>query len=381
MIRIGIDAHGVGGNSLGCGNETHFSCLIRALLQIDRKNEYHIFANQPGVFATLPSRHANVKVVRLRPKSQWLQRPISLPRYARKNHLDVIHCPFVPPPFVGAARVITVHDIAFETHPEWYTPVEALRMKLLVRNGCRVADRIFTVSHFAARQLRETYGVPEEKLVVTYNAVEATTASESAQPQPEPWGQAPFLFYLGVIQPRKNLSKLIKAFEFLVERYGLKHHLVIAGKSGWRTDDFDKCLAKSPIRHRIHRLGYVPAPVATSLLKRASAFVFPSLFEGFGLPVLEAQRAGTPAVVASGSCFPEIFGDSVQYCDPTEPESIARAIHDVVSDEQLRQRLIARGTDRSNLYSWGKTAATVLDSYLGCVQQRKRGARAEMVAA
>ena len=254
-------------------------------------------------------------------------------------------------------------------------------MKLLVRNGCRVADRIFTVSHFAARQLREIYGVPEEKLVVTYNAVEAPAASESFQPQPEAWSQAPFLLYLGVIQPRKNLSRLIKAFEFLVEHHGLKHHLVIAGKNGWRTEDFDGSLVKSPIRHRIHRLGYVPAPVATSLLTRASAFVFPSLFEGFGLPVLEAQRAGTPAVVASSSCFAEIFGDSVQYCDPTEPESIGRAILEVVSDEQLRRRLIARGTDRSNLYSWDSTAATVLDSYLGCVQQHKRGARADLAVA
>ena len=97
MIRIGIDAHGVGGNSLGCGNETHFAGLIRALLRIDNKNEYHIFANQPEVFETLSGRHANAKVVRLRPKSQWLQRPISLPRYAWTNRLDVIHCPFVPP--------------------------------------------------------------------------------------------------------------------------------------------------------------------------------------------------------------------------------------------------------------------------------------------
>jgi glycosyltransferase involved in cell wall biosynthesis len=381
MIRIGIDAHGVGGNSLGCGNETHFAGLIRALLRIDSKNEYHVFVNQLEAFEKLSSRHPNAKVVRLRPRSQWLQRPISLPRYAWKHRLDVIHCPFVPPPFVSAARIITVHDIAFETHPEWYTPVEALRMKLLVRNGCRIADRIFTVSHFAARQLRDTYGVPEEKLVVTYNAVEAPATSANVQPQPEAWGQAPFLLYLGVIQPRKNLSRLIEAFECLVERYGLEHHLVIAGKNGWRTEDFDESLRKSPIRHRIHRLGYVPGPVATSLLARASAFVFPSLFEGFGIPVLEAQSAGTPAVVASSSCFPEVFGDSVQYCDPAEPESIARAVREVVCDEQLRARLIARGAERAQLYSWDRTAATVLDSYLGCVQQHKRGASADVAVA
>ncbi len=381
MIRIGIDAHGVGGNSLGCGNESHFSGLIGALLRRDSKNEYHIFVNHPRALQQLAVHHPNARIVRLKPNSQWIQRPLSLPLYVNRYKIDVVHCPFVPPPFVKAARIITVHDIAFDSHPEWYTPVEATRMKIVVRNGCRIADRIFTVSNFAANQIRDAYKVPNNKLVITYNATDWPDIPLTSNTEPEPWGDAHFIFYLGLVQPRKNLVRLVKAFEDLVQQHDVEHHLVIAGKNGWKTSELDSTIRHSPVRDRIHRVGFIPAERAVRLMARAGVFVFPSLLEGFGIPVLEALHAGTPAVASSGSCFPEVFGDAIQYCDPSNPASIADAIRQVIQDDELRKQLVWKGKEKARAYSWDKTAAVVLDTYLECAEQNARRSRTGQVVA
>jgi glycosyltransferase involved in cell wall biosynthesis len=372
-VKIGIDAHGVGGHSLGPGNETYFQGLISALLEIDAANEYHVFVNHPEAMADTVRGHDNARLVSLYPHSQWLQRPISVPLYARRQALDLVHFPFVRPPLTGAKTVITVHDVNFEVFPQDFTRIERWRMKLLVPGSCRKADKIFVVSEYGKNQLHEVYGVSLDKIVVTYNApdhVSRRTSEDRQPPERKLDLPKPYVLYVGIIQPKKNLPRLVQAFDRLKSRTDLPHHLVIAGKWGWNNADLEKTLASMTHRDQVAIPGYLSRREFESAMSGASLFAFPSLYESFGIPPMEAQSFGIPAVVSDTTCFPEIYGDSVAYCDPYSVESIAAALERVLGDEVLRADLVRRGRERTRLFTWKKTAAIALDAYRSLVEER-----------
>ncbi len=362
-MRIGIDAHGVGGHSLGHGNETYFKYLIQHLLEIDRQNEYHVFVNHPGEMSGMLAAYPNVKIVSLWPKTQWVQRPFSLPVYAARAGLDLIHCPFICPPAVRARTVITVHDICFEEFPQHFRRHELWRLKYFVRRSCARSDLIFTVSEYARDQLQRIYGVPAEKIVLTYNAADHTGPLECGPwPLPDLCRGHRYILYVGLIQPRKNLLRLVQAFERLRDN-GLPHHLVLAGTMGWGNGELLDAFKRSAHRDAIHFPGYVRHCEFNSLMANASAFVFASEFESFAIPPMEAQRWGVPALVSNNSCFPEIYGDSVQYCDCYSVESIAASLHALLTDSELCGRLRIAGLARAGRFSWRRTARVALDAY------------------
>jgi len=374
-VKIGIDAHGVGGHSLGPGNETYFQGLIQALLEIDAENEYHIFVNHPEAMADTIRGRANARLVSLFPHSQWLQRPISVPIYARRHALDLVHFPFVRPPLTGAKTVITVHDVNFEVHPQDFTGIERWRMKMLVPGSCRRADLIFSVSEYGRRQLHEVYGVPLEKIVVTYNApdhVRRRRSEEVATSACTVGWPTPYVLYVGIIQPKKNLPRLVQAFDRLKSRTDLPHQLVIAGKRGWNNEELDQTLGAMRHRSHVHMPGYLSRREFDAAMSGASLFAFPSLYESFGIPPMEAQIFGVPAIVSDTTCFPEIYGDSVMYCDPNSVESIASAMERVLGDAALHADLVRRGKERTRLYTWKRTAEVALDAYRRLFAEHER---------
>lgn len=363
MIRIGIDAHGVGGHSLGLGNESYFKYLIGALLEIDPRNEYHIFVNHPEELEAVVAGRPNARLVSLFPQTQWVQRPFSLPFYAARHRLDVLHCPFIRPPMVSARTIVTVHDACFEQFPHHFRAHEVWRMRSLVPRSCRRSDLVFTVSEYARNQLHELYGVPHDKMVITYNAADHT-GPQGYGPWPAPAGfeQRPYVLYVGLVQPRKNLTRLVEAFGRVRDR-GLPHHLVLAGRHGWGNEALEEAVRRSRHRDAIHFSGYVRHESFPSLMSNASAFAFPSEFESFGIPPMEAQRWGVPALVSDNTCFPEIYGNSVAYCDPLDTDSIADALHAILTDTVLRQRLRLAGLERSARYTWKSTARVAMHAY------------------
>lgn len=360
-MRIGIDAHGVGGFSRGLGNETYFRNLVASLSAIDAENEYHVFVDHPEVLSPLVGGRPNVRLVSLRPRSQWLQRPLSLPWYALRHRLDVLHCPFVRPPFSASRTIVTVHDVCFEVYPQFFTRLEAWRMKALVPRSCRRADLVFTVSELARDQIHDLYRIPRDKIVITPNAADHVRPGiRPSGPREFPF---PYLLYVGLIQPRKNLARLVTAFDRMVERSGLPHHLLLGGSWGWRNGELSKAVAGARHRERIRFLGYCPPERVAGLLATADGFVFPSLFESFAIPVMEAQRSGVPALVANGSCFPEIYADSVLACDPLDVDAIAAGMLRLLTDQALRTELVERGHRRAAMFSWERTARIALDAY------------------
>jgi glycosyltransferase involved in cell wall biosynthesis len=370
-MRIGIDAHGVGGHSLGLGNETYFRNLIASLLAIDNRNEYHIFIDHPEAMIDIVREHPNAKLISLFPRSQWVQRPLSIPLYASRHKLDLFHAAFIRPPFIRTKTVITVHDASFELRPKDYRWIDRWRMKMLVPDSCRRASLIFTVSEHARREINQVYGIPLEKIVVTPNAadhVKGPPKTKSEIPANLRSLPSPYIVYLGLIQPRKNLVRLVQAFDRIKSRLNLPHHLVVAGKWGWGNDELKRTMEKLPNRSAIHFVGYIPLAHIDEILRNAQLFVFPSVYESFAIPPMEAQRLGVPALVADGTCFPEIYGDSTLYCDPFDVDSIADSIARGLQDTALRAQLIERGLKRMGQYSWMKSAQIALRAYEGLFQ-------------
>lgn len=362
-LKIGIDAHGVGGHSQGLGNETYFKNLICGLLSIDPINEYHLFVNHPDALRPLVEQYPNAKLVSLFPHTQWIQRPVSVPWYANRAGLDVVHFPFICPPFLGARSIVTVHDIFYEVYPQYFRTVDRLRMQRLVPRNCARADLVFTVSEYARQQIHEIYKTPLDKIVVTYNASDQFGKSNlmgvpRALDLPEK-----FILYLGLIQPKKNLVRLVEAFDRAKSHSEFPHHLVLAGTWGWGNDELARVLAKLRHRDQIHFIGYLSERDIQAVLGKADGFVFPSIYESFGIPPLEAQQLRVPVMVSNSTCFPEVFGDSALACDPWDVDSIASGISRLVLDSKLRAELIVRGMERAKRYSWAKTARVALSAY------------------
>lgn len=365
-MKIGIDAHGVGGYSLGPGNETYFQNLIGALLDIDSENEYHVFVNHPQAMEQTVAGHRNVRLVPLWPHSQWIQRPVSLPFYTYRHRLDLVHVPFIRPPFLHAKSVLTVHDVNFEVYPQDFTLPARWRLKAFVGSSIRKADAIFTVSDYGRRQIHSIYGVPLEKIAVTYNA-----ADHLRFEGPQPGDRTPeqldlpsrFFFFVGAIQPKKNLARLVRAFDRLVSTNDVPHHLLIAGKWGWGNDDLTAALNEITHRERVRLMGYLSKGELVETMRRADAFTFPSLYECFGIPPMEAQLAGIPALVSNTTCFPEIYQDSVLYCQPEDTDSIEGALRALVSDSTLRHGLTVKGLKRAGNFTWRRTATVALHAY------------------
>jgi glycosyltransferase involved in cell wall biosynthesis len=255
-------------------------------------------------------------------------------------------------------------------YPDLYRRSETLRMKALVPWSCRRADLIFTVSEYARQQIHDCYGIPLEKIVVTFNAADHMAEARNGSYGSHEFDlRKPYLLYCGLIQPRKNIVRLVEAFDLFKRRTGLPHELVLAGKMGWHSEELQRRLASLQCRDSIRLLGYIGNPSLAPVMAGAELFVFPSIFESFGIPVLESQIIGVPALVAQGSCFPEIFGDSTYYCDPLSIESIATAMETLIKDAPLRAELSRRGVQRAQKYTWKNSARIALQAYRSLIEE------------
>lgn len=290
-----------------------------------------------------------------RPSAEWL---------AGQN-LDVVHgTNFFLPATRGAKRVISVHDISFEVHPEWVNAKVvrpyASRMKVF----CEKADKIITFSEFTKSEMMDRYGTPAEKIHVTPHGIRAKWCgfdARSARARAQQLAiRDPFLLYVGTLEERKNIARLLEAFASLKE---LPQKLVLVGNAGFLETPLNQMIENLGIRDRVIRPGYVAHDDLSALYRTADAFLFPSLYEGFGFPVLEAFASECPVVVSNTTCLPEVGGDAVEYVDPMDVADIARGIERVVLDREYADELRSRGTERMKLYSWDKTAQDTADVY------------------
>jgi glycosyltransferase involved in cell wall biosynthesis len=366
-MHVVLDARYIARRQSGVGAYTQR--LITGLATIDRENHYTclVAADGPG----LPVRQANVAAAPTDVSFEdhlrgdfWLLG--YLPFRLRALRTDVYHGPavFLPHVKLGYGTVVTIHDLVSFLFPETVPRKYSLYMRLMTRLAARSADRIIAVSHATKEDLVQVLRVPPTKIVVIHEAVgpefSRLPSPEAVRDVVQRYGlRPPYCLFVGNLEPRKNLPALIEAFAQVRRRLGaagLSAQLVLAGTRAWLHAGIFRAVETHGLAASVVFTDYVPLADLPALYAGAMCFVFPSLYEGFGLPVLEAMAAGAPVVAARTGSIPEVAGDAALLVDASAPTELAAAIEAVLTDPALRERLIARGRARAATFEWNTVA-------------------------
>ena len=367
-MRIAIDAHSVGAN-LG-GNETYAVNLIEALAQIDQTNQYTLYVTKPAAVQRFSDRWPNFRVRLTLPHTPLVRIPLTLSRELRAHPVDLLHVQYTAPPFAPCPVVATIHDLAFEHLPETFNRRSWMQMRLTVRRTARRAARIITVSEYSRQDIIKTYGIDPELITVTPEAANGVfkpiTDDDRLSAVRKSYGiERDYILSLCSIQPRKNLVRLIEAYSLLRRLHpeGKLPELVLAGKRAWLDNETMRAAERDEVSTDIHFTGYVADEDLNALYSGATCFVYPSYFEGFGLPVLEAMKCGTPVIAGNRTSIPEVAGEAALLFDPFDVNSLVEALRRILNDSEYRDTLSAKGLHRANEFSWQTTARLTLAAY------------------
>ena len=285
----------------------------------------------------------------------WEQ--LELPRVLGEHEVDLLHTPAGHAPILGPVpQVTTIHDISPITHPEWFSRRYAALYRILTPLTIRASDRIITVSEFARNEIIQRFPEAREKTVAIPNGVAQRSSAEARRGEAVPAGE--FLLFVGSRNPRKNLDGLVRAYHRYRRRTNDPVPLVLAGpeRNVFASTDL-------PAVAGVRTLGFVSDDELNWLYHNARALVFPSLYEGFGLPILEAMSVGTPVITSDRGAMAEVAGEAARLIDPTDPADIARGILRVLEDDQYADALMSAGRTRAAEFTWERTASETLDVY------------------
>jgi glycosyltransferase involved in cell wall biosynthesis len=369
-VRIGIDARKL--HDFGIG--TYIRNLVRQLARLDQTTEFVLFG-RPEDQEFLGSLGPNFRAVPLTAGNYSIGEQFRIPLALRREGITLFHAPhYVLPPLVPCRSVVTIHDCIHLMFPQYLPNRLALSYaRTSMAIAARRATRIMTVSETSKRDIVRFFGTSPDKIDVIYNAYDKRFGSEPTvedvvRVRERYQLQDKFVLYVGNVKPHKNLERLLEAFH-LVRQRGLGHvKLVLIG------DDISKyaSLRRAVHRYQLHKyvkfFGYVSEDTLAVMYRLAAVFVFPSLYEGFGLPPLEAMASGTPVVTSNVSSLPEVAGDAAVLVDPHSPQSIADGLHRVLTDEPFAQQLRTRGLARAGQFSWETSARRVREVYMEAAQ-------------
>jgi glycosyltransferase involved in cell wall biosynthesis len=367
-LRIAIDAHSVG-TGLG-GNESYATNLIEALAEVDQINQYTIFVTRRAARERFSNRWPNFQVRATLPHTPFVRIPLTLSAELRRHRVDVLHVQFTAPPLSPCPVVVSIHDLSFEHLPQTFKRRSRMQLRLTVRRSARNAAQIIALSQHARADLINTYHLRPELVNVVPLAAPAAfapvTDDNELQRVRQTYGiQRDYILSVGSIQPRKNLRRLIEAYSLLRrESSGVKlPQLVLVGKNAWLYDETHRALKDRGIGESIVLTGYVPESDLPALYSGALCFIYPSYFEGFGLPPLEAMKCGAPVIVGNKTSLPEVVGDAALMIDPFDIDAMAAAIKRVISDSDFRADLRDKGLERAKQFDWKETARQTLAVY------------------
>lgn len=348
------------------GTENYSQEIIKALAQIDEKNRYVLYSpREPeGDLARLPG-NFRFKVIPF--PRLWSQVRLSVELIRGQPKPDVIFEPAHTIPVVHHRKmVVTIHDLGFVHFPELYTPLERLYHNFSLKYSATHAAKIITPSNYTKRDLIRFLPIDPRKIMVIYHGYDKEKfrpATEKEREMVLPRGiEPPYIFFVGRIELKKNVDGMIEAYRLLREEMTIRHKLVLAGKPGWGYDKIKEKINSLPeeIRKDVVELGYVSDREYPILLKRADILFFPSWFEGFGMPVIEAMAAGVPVVASSQTSLPEIAGTGALVVKPSKPLEMAAALSKLIHKQSFRKSMILRGRVRAHSFSWRRAAQETL---------------------
>lgn len=287
---------------------------------------------------------------------------------ARTHHTQLVFAPNYIGPKTSLPTVITVHDISHVRHPEAHPPKRVAFLNQALPRAMRNARKIFVVSQFTAVEVASLFPDVAHKIQVIYPGVDRRFFDpQSAEVEVKlrhllQNDSRRYFLFLATLEPRKNLQRVLAAYEGLPNAIRNAHPLVLAGQIGWRESSFAEPLSRLVAKKEAFCLGYVPDAVLPALYRHALALIYPALYEGFGLPPVEAMAAGCPVLVSNVTAMPEVCGDAALYCDPLNTESITEAMLNLADDENMRKRLSILGSSQAGLYQWDRAANMFLEA-------------------
>ena len=364
-MRIAIDARKLHDYGIG----TYVRNLLRHLSRLDRETEYVLICrfHDCGFAAELGE---NFRAVVESSPAYSIREQFLVPMDLRREGVDLFHAPhYVLPPLTPCKSVVTIHDCIHLRFPQ-YLPNRLgyayARASLWI--ATHRSSRVLTVSEASKRDILRYFRVPERKIDVIYNAIDERFWHAPPEEEVERVRERyqlgdPFVLYAGNIKPHKNLERLIEAFHTL-RRGELEHvKLLIIGDEISKYATLRRAVHKYKLHKHVRFFGFVPDRTLAVLYRLAGVFVFPSLYEGFGLPPLEAMASGTPVITSNVSSLPEVVGDAALLIDPYEPEAIAAAMRRVLLDPALREELRHKGLQRAAEFSWERSVRRVREIY------------------
>lgn len=386
-MRIGIDCRTIlnptSGERAGVGHYTYN--LVKHVIDQDPHNEYVLYFDyRMRDVSDFVREHVTVKHFPFSQYGKFLSFGYShmlIAAYLMKEGLDLYHVPAGNVPLTYPKKVLyTVHDLAIYKNAEWF-PSQVMSRHVLTPRSLKAADHLIAVSKSTKHDIKELFNIPDKKISVIYEGadIEKIPLKRKKTETIDSFGLPEiYLLFIGTLEPRKNLITLIRAYKkFLAaEAQNANIPLVIAGTKGYKSSLlFDEVKELGMKKSQFRYLGYVTHNEKIELLRHARAFVFPTLYEGFGIPVLEAMAAGTPIISSNVSSIPEIAGSAGILLDPEDENSLAEAMRSVVQDDKLYQTLRKKGLEQAKHFSWERSAKETIALYVSQTKKRKKSSK------
>lgn len=367
-MKIGLDATAIPLKRMGAGVYTFQ--LIQALAKIDLTNKYYIFAQQEHI-NQLKINQPNFHFITVNASSRPLRllwEQTLLPLQISQHRIDVLHSPHYTMPGIKACKsVVTFHDMTFQLFPEMHEKSKRIFFQTMMRLSASHADKLISVSHSTSLDLIRLLNVHPSKISVissAANPIYRQLLSDEVEKVCHLYNliKNNYLLFVGALEPRKNIPILIRAYSKLVAHFP-EIPLVIVGKKGWMYESIFELVVSLDIQNKVIFLGYVPESDLVSLYNGARLFVYPSAYEGFGFPVLEAMQCGTPVITSNISSMPELAADAAILVEPGDVEGLFNSIKLLLSDNKLSKQLSKLGLARSANFTWFRTAKETIDTY------------------
>lgn len=360
---IGIDGHMLGDKS--GGNESYYTNILRTM-PVDKEDTVYLFVKKEVDVSEFENKF---KIIRFNSGSSFIRNFWELNQLCKKYNLDLLHTQYFIP-FIRSCKVVcTIHDICFEHYKNIFTKKEYYRQKLLIPYAAKHSEFIYTVSEHAKNDIATSYKISPDKIIVTYDAVNtdefrvlsSDELNEQELRHKYNIGDADYVLSVGNLQPRKNLPRLIEAFNDWKKDKNNNAKLVIVGKKAWMYSDILRTAGST--NDDIIFTDYVSDKDLVRLYNAARCFIYPSFFEGFGIPPLEAMACGKPVGVANTSALPEVVGDAGLLFDPFDTDEIRNKMDELYGNSETWNKLSKAGLERAKHFSWEVSSKKIYESY------------------
>lgn len=344
----------------------------RALLQEFAKHEtefvFYLYCLVPITDTLRRLPQERFKLQDLSAQNRLVSLAVTLPMRLKRDRIDFFHAPFVPPPFTSVPYLLTHHCFSPYNHPEFYDRLVLLRLRPLITRGLRKAKHILCVSENVSLLSAKELGVPKTRMSVVHNGIDSffrpIPTKEARRYLADKYGiSRPFFFFAGKLQKRKNIDRILAGYRRYLNATGSTVDFVLAGSRTWASDDLDTLIKKYDLQGRVIETGYIEVNELPHFYAACEAFVFATLWEGFGIPVIEAMACGAPTLTSSLSSLPEIAGDAALLVNPYSVDEIAEGLRRLAHDDVLRSTLRERGIKQAQKFSWERCAKETLGVY------------------